>query len=109
MGRRSERLAAPPVVTIDDVEDRRDVIRVVSRAFDVLRCFDGHGVSLGNLEISRRCGLPPSTVSRLTHTLTRMGQLTYLPRDQKYRIGPSAVAMSALIMRGDQSHHGIRY
>jgi DNA-binding IclR family transcriptional regulator len=100
MGRRSERLAAPAVVTTD-VEDRPDVIRVVSRAFDVLRCFDGHEVSLGNLEISRRCGLPPSTVSRLTHTLTRMGQLTYLPRDQKYRIGPSAVAMSAAMMRGE--------
>jgi len=29
-----------------------------------------------------------------------MGQLVYLPRDQKYRIGPSAVAMSASMMRG---------
>ena len=35
-----------------------------------------------------------------THTLTRMGQLVYLPRDQKYRIGPSAVAMSTSMMRG---------
>jgi len=26
--------------------------------------------------------------------MTRMGQLVYLPRDKKYRIGPSAVAMS---------------
>src|SRR6266481_3866204 len=63
-----------------------DVIQVVSRAFDVLRCFEGHEARLGNLEISNRCGLPRSTVSRLTHTLTRMGQLVYLPRDQKYRI-----------------------
>ncbi len=41
-------------------------------------------------------------MSRLTHTLTRMGQLVYLPRDQKYRIGPSAVAMSTSMMRGLQ-------
>ena len=76
------------------------MIQVVSRAFDVLRCFEGHEARLGNLEISNRCGLPRSTVSRLTHTLTRMGQLVYLPRDQKYRIGPSAVAMSTSMMRG---------
>jgi DNA-binding IclR family transcriptional regulator len=85
-----------------------DVIQVVSRAFDVLRCFEGHEARLGNLEISNRCGLPRSTVSRLTHTLTRMGQLVYLPRDQKYRIGPSAVAMSASMMKGAQVRSLIR-
>jgi DNA-binding IclR family transcriptional regulator len=85
-----------------DLAGEGDVIQVVSRAFDVLRCFEGHEARLGNLEISNRCGLPRSTVSRLTHTLTRMGQLVYLPRDQKYRIGPSAVAMSTSMMRGLQ-------
>jgi len=85
-----------------------DVIQVVSRAFDVLRCFEGHDARLGNLEISNRCGLPRSTVSRLTHTLTRMGQLVYLPRDQKYRIGPSAVAMSTSMLRGLQLRNVIR-
>ena len=85
-----------------------DVIQVVSRAFDVLRCFEGQEARLGNLEISNRCGLPRSTVSRLTHTLTRMGQLVYLPRDQKYRIGPSAVAMSSSMMKGVQLRNLIR-
>ena len=47
-------------------------------------------------------------MSRLTHTLTRMGQLVYLPRDQKYRIGPSAVAMSTSMMRGLQLRNLIR-
>ena len=94
MGRRSERLSRQGALAGDAGEG--DVIQVVSRAFDVLRCFEGHDSRLGNLEISNRCGLPRSTVSRLTHTLTRMGQLVYLPRDQKYRIGPSAVAMSAM-------------
>ncbi len=37
-----------------------------------------------------------------------MGQLVYLPRDQKYRIGPSAVAMSTSMMRGLQLRHLIR-
>lgn len=91
-----------------DVAGENDVIQVVSRAFDVLRCFEGHEARLGNLEISNRCGLPRSTVSRLTHTLTRMGQLVYLPRDQKYRIGPSAVAMSTSMMKGLQLRNLIR-
>ena len=91
-----------------DLSGEGDVIQVVSRAFDVLRCFEGHEARLGNLEISNRCGLPRSTVSRLTHTLTRMGQLVYLPRDQKYRIGPSAVAMSTSMTRGLQLRNLIR-
>jgi DNA-binding IclR family transcriptional regulator len=107
MGRRSERLSRQGMIA-GDLAGEGDVIQVVSRAFDVLRCFEGHEARLGNLEISNRCGLPRSTVSRLTHTLTRMGQLVYLPRDQKYRIGPSAVAMSTSMMKGLQLRNLIR-
>jgi DNA-binding IclR family transcriptional regulator len=107
MGRRSERLSKPGLLA-GEFTGEGDVIQVVSRAFDVLRCFEGHEARLGNLEISNRCGLPRSTVSRLTHTLTRMGQLVYLPGDQKYRIGPSAVAMSTSMMRGLQLRNQIR-
>src|SRR5437763_9923058 len=107
MGRRSERLSKQGMLA-GMLAGEGDVIQVVSRAFDVLRCFEGHEARLGNLEISNRCGLPRSTVSRLTHTLTRMGQLVCLPRDQKYRIGPSAVAMSTSMMRGLQRRNLIR-
>src|SRR3981189_5863 len=107
MGRRSERLSKQGMLRSDGAGEG-DVIQVVSRAFDVLRCFEGHETRLGNLEISSRCGLPRSTVSRLTHTLTRMGQFVYLPRDQKYRIGPSAVAMSTSVMKGLQLRNLIR-
>src|SRR5271167_4596139 len=107
MGRRSERLSRQGMLA-SDLAGEGDVIQVVSRAFDVLRCFESHEARLGNLEISNRCGLPRSTVSRLTHTLTRMGQLVYLPRDQKYRIGPSAVAMSTSMMKGVQLRNLIR-
>jgi DNA-binding IclR family transcriptional regulator len=37
-----------------------------------------------------------------------MGQLVYLPHDQKYRIGPSAVAMSTSMMSGLQLRNLIR-
>lgn len=99
MGRRSERLGRQSGLASDGTAEN-DVIQVVSRAFDVMRCFEGHEARLGNLEIANRCRLPRSTVSRLTHTLTRMGQLVYLPQDQKYRLGPGAVAMSTSMMRG---------
>src|ERR1700737_145744 len=107
MGRRSERLSRQGMLA-SDLAGEGDVIQVVSRAFDVLRCFEGHEARLGNLEISNRCGLPRSTGSRPTHTLTRMGQLVSLPHDQKYRIGPSAVAMSTSMMRGLQLRNLIR-
>ena len=107
MGRRSERLSKQGILA-SELSGENDVIQVVSRAFDILRCFEGHDARLGNLEISNRCGLPRSTVSRLTHTLTRMGQLAYLPADQKYRIGPSAVAMSTSMTRGLHMRNLIR-
>src|ERR1700755_2701060 len=107
MGRRSERLSRQGMLA-GDLAGGGDVIQGVSRALGVLWCFEGHAGPLGNLEISNRCGLPRSTVSRLTHTLTRMGQLVYLPRDQKYRIGPSAVAMSTSMMSGLKLRNLIR-
>lgn len=99
MGRRSERLSRG-VQFVAEGAGERDVIQVVSRSFDILRCFQGHEDSLGNLDIASRCSLPRSTVSRLTHTLTRMGQLVYLPKDRKYRLGPGALAMSSSMARG---------
>jgi len=54
-----------------DLAGEGDVIQVVSRAFDVLRCFEGHEARLGNLEISNRCGLP--TGSRIAMASTAAG------------------------------------
>ena len=98
MGRRSESLTDSAKANAADT----GVIQVVSRAFDVLRCFESHDARLGNRDVASRCGLPPSTVSRLTLTLTRLGHLVYLPQDQKYRLGPSAIAMSTSMVKGLQ-------
>lgn len=90
MGRRSEVLMAQDTAGTDN----RRVIQVVSRAFDIVRCFEGRSIRLGNRDIADRCGLPRSTVSRLTLTLTQIGQLIYLPQEQKYALGPHAAAPS---------------
>lgn len=73
--------------------ENEHVIQVVSRAFDILRCFESRSMRLGNREIADRCGLPRSTVSRLMFTLTRIGQLIYLPQEQKYALGPHPIAL----------------
>jgi DNA-binding IclR family transcriptional regulator len=75
--------------------ENRQVIQVVSRAFVILRCFEGRSIRLGNREIANRCGLPRSTVSCLMLTLTRISQLIYLPQEQKYALGPHAIALGA--------------
>ncbi len=80
--------------------DDRAFVQVVARAFDVMRCFEGAGAELGNQDISRRTGLPPSTVSRLTYTLTRIGHLSYRPDLQRYRVGAGAVALSSALLHG---------
>ena len=78
----------------------RGFVNAVAKAFDVLRCFEGYHVRLGNQEIARRTGLPKSTVSRLTYTLTRIGYLAYLPEDLKYKLGEGAAALGSGILRG---------
>jgi DNA-binding IclR family transcriptional regulator len=93
MGRRSERLMTQAGPSCG--AENRDVIQVVSRAFDILHCFEDRSMRLGNREIADRCGLPRSTVSRLMLTLTRIGQLIYLPQEQKYALGPQAIALGA--------------
>ena len=63
----------------EDAPDRQFVV-ALSRGLDVLRCFRASDPMLGNQEIAARTGLPKPTVSRLTHTLTRLGYLIYLER-----------------------------
>ena len=65
-------LPAPP----KGKEDRH-FVTALSRGLEVLGCFRSGDKLLGNVDIARRCGLPKSTVSRLTYTLTRIGYLHY--------------------------------
>jgi DNA-binding IclR family transcriptional regulator len=96
MGRRSQKLMAQAGPSAGP-EDRH-VIQVVSRAFDILRCFENRNMRLGNRDIADRCGLPRSTVSRLMLTLTQIGQLIYLPQEQKYALAPHAIAPGACLL-----------
>lgn len=95
LGRRSDHLTRP-----EGLSAEAGTIQVVERAFEVLRCFGGYGERLANQDIAGRTKLPRSTVSRLTMTLTRIGQLTYVPSEQRYRLGPAALAFSTATLAG---------
>jgi DNA-binding IclR family transcriptional regulator len=69
-----------------------DFVTSVARAFAILRCYKRGERALGNKDLSSRTGLPRSTVARLTHTLTELGYLDYLPGVEKYGLGIAVVA-----------------
>ncbi len=62
----------------------------------MLRAFRPSDDGLGNQEISLRTGIPKPTVCRLTHTLCADGYLTQGRRNEKYRLGPSALALGQI-------------
>lgn len=73
-------------------EDRH-FVTALARGLDVLACFRAGDALLGNQELAQRCGLPKSTVSRLTSTLTRLGYLINVNASGKYRLGDSVLAL----------------
>lgn len=66
----------------------------LARGIDVLRAFELDDQLLGNAEIARRSGVPKPTVSRLTHTLTELGCLTYREELGKYELAPGILALA---------------
>lgn len=90
-------LAAPGTVEETAAKDRQ-FISALARGLEVLRAFDPDDPMLGNQEIAQRTGLPKPTVSRITHTLTRLGYLKYLPKLEKYRLGSAMLAFGQAYM-----------
>jgi DNA-binding IclR family transcriptional regulator len=76
-------------------EEERDpqFIMSLARGLELLRTFDPSLGPLGNKELSERTGLPKPTISRLTHTLTRLGYLEYIDRLSKYQLGPAVLGL----------------
>jgi DNA-binding IclR family transcriptional regulator len=74
----------------DGAKDRQ-FVTALARGLDVLRAFEA-GEALANSEIAARTGLPRPTISRLTHTLTKLGYLIRDPLAESYR--PSSAVLS---------------
>jgi len=74
-------------------ETDRKFIEALARGLDVLRAFQPGDGFLGNQEIAQRTGLPKSSISRLTYTLTKLGYLSYSDRLEKYQLGSGVLAL----------------
>lgn len=81
-------------------EDRY-YITALARGLEVLACFRSADKGLTNQQIAERCGLPKSTVTRITYTLTTLG---YLAQESggRYMLGTATLGLgSAMLARLD--------
>ena len=82
------------------IKTDRHFVTALARGLEVLACFRHGDRMLGNQELSKRCGLAKSTISRLTHTLTRLGYLIYVEDSAKYSLGTATLSLgSAMLSR----------
>jgi DNA-binding IclR family transcriptional regulator len=80
----------------------RHFVNALGRGLEVLACFRHGDRVLGNQDLARACGLPKSTVSRLTNTLTTLGYLVYVEESAKYSLGIATLSLgSAMLARLD--------
>ena len=77
---------------IDPERDRR-FATTLAKGLQILQAFSASDRALGNRELARRTGMPPSTVARMTFTLTRLGFLQQLKPEDSYRLGPAVMAL----------------
>jgi DNA-binding IclR family transcriptional regulator len=73
-------------------------VTALARGLEVLASFRHGDRMLGNQELSKRCGLAKSTVSRLTHTLTNLGYLIYVEESAKYSLGTATLSLASAML-----------
>jgi len=84
----------------DAAEQHRDFVTALARGLQLLTCFRIGETALSNVELSQLTGLPKSTVSRLTFTLTALGYLIHVKETGRYRLGTACLALgSAMLTR----------
>jgi DNA-binding IclR family transcriptional regulator len=73
--------------------DERQFVTALARGLYVLQSFKSGEEQLGNQELSLRCALPKSTISRLTYTLTQLGFLVHDSESARYRLGMATIKL----------------
>ena len=79
----------------DTVTDRK-FANTLARGLGILRAFRVSDSGLSHAQIAERTGLPKPTVSRLTYTLCELGYLAHGGRNDKFRLGPAAIALGSV-------------
>jgi DNA-binding IclR family transcriptional regulator len=85
-----------PALTADDSDEAprdRRFATTLAKGLQILQAFSASDRALGNRELARRTGMPPSTVARMTFTLTQLGFLQQIRPEDSYRLGPAVMAL----------------
>lgn len=89
---------------MDETDDEqltdRKFVSALARGLEVLRCFRPGEIALSNNDISERTGLPKPTVTRLTHTLRKLGYLVYSDRTGNYQLGAGVLSLGYGVLSG---------
>jgi DNA-binding IclR family transcriptional regulator len=85
-----------PAKIPDTVATDRKFANTLARGLGVLRAFRASDNGLTHAEIAQRTGLPKPTISRLTYTLCELGYLAQSGRNERFRLGPAAVALGSV-------------
>ncbi|NGM85902.1 IclR family transcriptional regulator [Parapusillimonas sp. SGNA-6] len=73
--------------------DDRQFVNALARGLEVLRCFQPGRAHLSNADLSRLTGFPKPTVSRLTHTLMKLGYLRFSDDMRKYELASGVLGL----------------
>jgi DNA-binding IclR family transcriptional regulator len=82
----------------DDNAKDRQFVTALARGLEILRCFRPGESYLTNTEMARRTGLPKPTISRLTHTLTKLGYLNFSVDQGRYQLGAGVLALGYTLL-----------
>lgn len=95
----------PRLANIEDWRDGAEAdpgfVTALARGLEILRAFGRDDRYLGNGELAKRTGIPKSTVSRLTQTLTSLGYLRYVDQLERYQLGPGVLALGYRYLAGN--------
>jgi len=78
-------------------EDRR-FVTALARGLELLRCFKPQDRWLAHQELTRRTGLPPATVSRLSFTLTSLGYLRHRTETGEYALSLAVLSLGFSVL-----------
>ncbi|NWC96825.1 MULTISPECIES: IclR family transcriptional regulator [unclassified Pseudomonas] len=87
-----EHVLIDPMNAEEEEDKDRQFVTALARGLELLRCFTPSESVLGNQELARKTGLPKPTITRMTHTLTRLGYLKHLPQSGRYQLDVGVMA-----------------
>lgn len=82
---------------MSDLSTTAPFVAAMGRGLSILQAFANADEWLGNSEIALRSGLPKSTVSRATSTLTQIHFLDEEPGGQRFRLGAAVLELAGRV------------